>query len=306
MIEPLLFIAIGGVGYGAFHPVSSRGILDWFDLRQRGTAMGIKQMGVTAGSATAALLLVPLAENFGWRPAVFLASLTLIIGGLICYWHYQDAITPLEKKHEKPREMCKKLKNIGQNKSLLWVTLGSMILSGAQISLNTYLIIYAHHTLLVPIVLASVLLVLSEIGGSFGRILWGIISDRLFGGRRLVLLSLIAFIATIAALIMGLLPAGTPFMFIALLSVVFGFCVSGYNGLWMNAATELVPQEQAGLASGFSTSIGAWGVIIGPPLFGWIIDATGEFFVGWFALGGMLLLVAALFMFLSWSLRTVD
>ncbi|MUV37206.1 putative 4-methylmuconolactone transporter [Lentibacillus sp. JNUCC-1] len=86
----LLMIVLGGVGYGASHPAANRGILYWFDAKKRGTAMGIKQMGITAGSALSALLLLPLANVWGWRPAVILASVLLVIVGLAVFMLFRD------------------------------------------------------------------------------------------------------------------------------------------------------------------------------------------------------------------------
>src|SRR5699024_7485170 len=43
----LLLMIIAGFAYGSSHPTTNRGIIYWFDVKSRGTAMGIKQMGVT-------------------------------------------------------------------------------------------------------------------------------------------------------------------------------------------------------------------------------------------------------------------
>src|SRR5699024_7633231 len=71
----LVSIAIAGFGYGSGHPATNRGIILWFPIEKRGTAMGIKQMGVTFGSALAALLLLPVASAWGWRPAILAAGI---------------------------------------------------------------------------------------------------------------------------------------------------------------------------------------------------------------------------------------
>jgi MFS transporter, ACS family, hexuronate transporter len=92
----LLFIVIGGMAYGTMHPVTNRGILFWFPQRQRGMAMGIKQMGITLGSALAAAALLPLAAIWGWRPALLAACLVLIGAGAFSYLNYKE--NPLQKK----------------------------------------------------------------------------------------------------------------------------------------------------------------------------------------------------------------
>lgn len=301
----LLLIVIGGFGYGAMHPTSNRGIIYWFEHRRRGTAMGIKQMGVTAGSSLAALLLVPLAGWYGWRPVIMLAALHLMLAGLISFWRYQDtleATTSRNIPHEKGKTMAK-LKNMGRNRPLLLISGGAMGLNGAQMCVNTYLIIYAIQIIGLPIYLAGLLLVISEVAGSLGRIGWGVVSDRLFHGNRLIILSIIAVVSTISAVIMALFPPGTPFLAMAALAFLFGSCVSGFNGVWMNIATELVPARETGLASGFSISLGSWGVIIGPPLFGLVTDLTGVFAAGWYSLATLLFFTSILFLCLHMANR---
>ncbi|WP_158735748.1 MFS transporter [Alteribacillus sp. YIM 98480] len=294
----LLFVVIGGLGYGAMHPTSNRGILYWFERRSRGTAMGIKQMGVTVGSALASLLLVPLSAAYGWRPVFIGAAILLSAAGIISFLRYRDAKATLKTPGAKKENTWKTLLRMGKNKAVLLVSIGAVGLSGAQMIVNTYIIIYTTQVIGLSVALAAILLVISEIAGSIGRVAWGVVSDRLFKGNRFILLSVIAIISSASAVIMALLPPGTSFTFVAVLAFMFGLCVAGFNGLWMNAATELVPLKQAGLASGFSISLGSWGVIIGPPLFGFITDMTGTFTAGWYALAVVLVITAGLFLYL--------
>ncbi|AXF55706.1 MFS transporter [Salicibibacter kimchii] len=301
----LLFIIAGGLGYGAMHPASNRGIIYWFELRNRGTAMGIKQMGVTVGSALSAFILVLLAENYGWRLVVFGASIFLLIAGVLSYSRYRDSQQAKLEQHRVSRlkEVKQSFFEMAKNRPLLLVSSGAVGLNAAQMSLNTYLIIYANQMLGIHIVFAGTLLVFSEIGGSLGRLGWGAISDRIFKGNRMIVLCMIALLSTVSAVIMGAFPSGVPFIYVALLSFVFGFCVSGFNGLWMNATTELVTLKHSGLASGFSMSIGSWGTILGPPLFGLMTDITGSFTAGWYGLSMILMFITVLFFGLHYVLQ---
>src|SRR5690606_41436843 len=69
---------------------------------------------------------------------------------------------------------------------------------------------------------------------------------------RSIILMIIATITACVSFAVAMLPAHTPFWAMVPVTIIFGFCVSGFNGIWMNVATELVPREQAGAASGFS------------------------------------------------------
>lgn len=293
----LFLIALGGIGYGSMHPASNRGIIYWFTPNKRGTAMGIKQMGVTFGSALSALLLLPLASEWGWRPVLLGACLLLIIIGFLAFLFYKDP--PVVKnttglKSKEPSHLVPSIYAMFKNKALILISICAMGLSGGQMALNTYLVLFAYERLEISLVLSGVLLVISEVSGSLGRIIWGIISDRLFEGRRIIVLIIIAFFTVFLSLTVAFLPPGTSFWTMALITVFLGFCMSGFNGIWMNTATELVPREQSGIASGFSIMLGSWGVIVGPPLFGFIVDQTGSFVFGWLFLAVIMMMVIVL------------
>lgn len=301
----LLLIALGGVGYGSMHPASNRGIMYWFTSGNRGTAMGIKQMGVTFGSALSALFLLPLASEWGWRPVLFSASLFLIVIGFLAYLFYYDppSMKKADLKSSEPGQLFKSIYALFKNKALILISLCAIGLSGGQMILNTYLVVFAYERLGISLVLSGVLLVISEVSGSFGRVIWGIISDTLFNGRRIIVLIIIAFFTVFLSLTIAFLPYGTSFWMMSLITIFIGFCMSGFNGIWMNTVTELVPREQSGISSGFSITVGSWGVIIGPPLFGFIVDTTGAFVFGWMFLAVVMVIVIVL---LLYTMKTVN
>ncbi|RST77374.1 MFS transporter [Siminovitchia acidinfaciens] len=302
LIPLLAVVVIGGIGYGASHPATNRGIMFWFPADKRGTAMGIKQMGVTFGSAMAALVLLPLAGYWGWRPAVLMASVILLAAGVLTYFSYKE---PEEKKAnlstKKKNNTLLNFKNLLKNKPLVFVSVSALILSGSQMILNTYLVLFSYERLGISLFLSGTLLVISEVGGSFGRISWGVISDRLFKGERIVVLFIISLLAACVSVLVAFLPASTSYWMMIPIAFLFGFSISGFNGIWMNATTELVPPDQSGLATGFSITVGSWGVMIGPPLFGLILDMTGSFRMGWLFVTSIMMIV----MFLLFSVMSL-
>ncbi|TFE04022.1 MFS transporter [Jeotgalibacillus salarius] len=280
----LFFIMLGGMGYGATHPVTNRGILYWFPAK-RGTAMGIKQMGVTFGSALAAIALLPLAVTFGWRIAMAAACIVLMLSGVIAFRFYKEQLA--EKTSREPALKGSML-GIVTYKPLLLISVVALILNGSQMSVNTYLLFFVTDELFFSLALAGTMLVLSEASGSLGRIIWGSVSDSIFGGKRFPVLMIIIVTALTGTLGMAFLSDGIPVPLLVALVMILGFAVSGFNGLWMNIATELTPKQQAGAASGVSLTIGSAGVIMLPPLFGLTIDVSGNFQSAWLMLTSLL------------------
>nr|WP_263327265.1 MFS transporter [Neobacillus sp. Marseille-Q6967] len=287
----LLMVMIGGCGYGSMHPVTNRGIIYWFSLKQRGTAMGIKQMGVTAGAALAGLILLPLAAEYGWRPVLLAACILLLASGCVSYFVYRDA--PEQENSTNPLGFVafyKSMFTMLKNKALMLVSFSAMGLNGSQMCLNTYLVIFAYERLGYSLFLSGILLVISEVSGSLGRIAWGMISDFWFNGNRVVILLTITVLTALSSITLALIPEVTFWTMVPIV-VVFGFCVSGFNGIWMNLASELVPREQAGISSGISITLGSIGAVLIPPLYGFTVDQTSSFTFGWLLMTGLMVVV---------------
>lgn len=289
----LLFAIVAGIGYGAMHPTSNRGIMYWFDANRRGTAMGIKQMGITAGSMLAVLILLPLSIQWGWRVAVLVSSLTLCLMGFIFYILYRDAESSNQDRSTR-HAFWSSMRSMIHNKALLGVSVATMGINGAYFSFNTYIVFYAFEELYLSLIVAGSFLIYSEAGGSAGRVGWGMISDFLFKGNRFIVLLLISIISAICSVSVAFIPAGTSLFWLIPFMIFFGFSVAGFNGIWMNLATEVVPKKDAGIASGFSITIGSLGAIIFPPMFGLIVDTTGSYTPAWFFLTSILIIVILL------------
>ncbi|SDO72104.1 MFS transporter [Halobacillus aidingensis] len=302
----LVLIGIGGVGYGAMHPTTNRGIVYWFEQKRRGTAMGIKQMGITLGSALAGLILLPMAVTYGWRPVLFIAAVLLVGAGMLSYFQYRDHEQAGQHEKQSLKKFYASLWSMTKNKPLLYVSLSALCLNGSQMTLNTYIVFYSHEKLNISLYLAGILFVVSEVSGSLGRVGWGVISDRFFDGRRIVILLVIAVLTILSSTTVALVPETTGFVTMIPIVAVFGFAISGFNGIWMNVASELVPKEKSGLATGFSIMLGSMGVIIIPPLFGLMVDVSGGYTVGWFTIAGLMIIVLSLLIAISLHLKKTN
>jgi MFS transporter, ACS family, hexuronate transporter len=284
----VICVIFGGVGYGGFVPASNRSIVYWVPIKNRGIAMGTKQMGVSIGSSLAALIIIPLSVNLGWRTALFSASVFLIIVGVISFYYYRD---PEQVKDSKEKVMFNEtFKKLLNNKKLIILTVSAMGLIGGQMSVYSYLVFYTHEKLHFSLLLAGISLVFYEIGSTVGRIAWGMLSDRLFYKNRIVIMELVAIITAICSMVLAFLTPNILFIFVILIVFIMGYSVGGFHGIWMNIAAEAVNEEESGIATGFSLSFGSWGVIIIPPLFGWIIDYS-SYTLAWILLSITMMIV---------------
>jgi MFS transporter, ACS family, hexuronate transporter len=303
----LILTILGGIGYGGMHPATNKGIVFWFPMEQRGVSMGIKQMSITIGSALSGALLLPMANHFGWRNSLFVSCIILIILGMLTYYFFKDPIAKdLKTKSHFWNFICDSLKEIIRNKPLLWISICAMGLIGAQVSFNTYIILYLYENIELSLILSGWLLVVSELAGSIGRVAWGGISDKWLNGNRLIVLIIISFISLLMNSILAILHKGVSFLTLIPIITILGFALSGFNGIWMNIASELVPANFAGIASGFSITVGCLGVILIPPLFGLTVDYSGSYLIGWILLDFILAFVMVLLFVFYGKYRNVN
>ncbi len=161
----------------------------------------------------------------------------------------------------------------------------------AQVEVGlAYLVLYAKDALGVSVVGAGRLLALAQAGGTGGRLWWGIVSDWLFGGRRrpgLIITALVG--AAMYAIFAGGLVS--PRLAIPL-AVAAGVGAFGWVGLYFALVAEIGGVRYAGSLTGVAVAFAWSGVLVGPPIFGLILDATGSYTLPWLVLSTNGLLVA--------------
>lgn len=284
----LLFL--GGFGWSVLNPATGKAVLDWFPPRERGLAMGIKQTGLTLGGIAAALLLPPLTLEVGWRRALAGAAAASLLSAALVGVAYRTPPSGLvEAPTERPR-----LAEIGPfllRPGLLVLFGCGLALSMVQSSVLAYLVLYAKEALGSSVVEAGRLLALAQAGGAAGRLGWGVISDRLFGGRRRPGLIVTALIGAGAYILFSL--GGVAGALVALLAAIAGAGAFGWVGLYLALVAEVGGRKYAGFLTGIAVAFAWSGVLVGPPIFGLILDATGSYRLPWLLLSTEALLVAA-------------
>src|SRR4029450_5601097 len=73
----LVCLFLAGIGWSVVNPVLGKAIVDLFPVRERGIAMGIKQMGLTVGGVISALILPRIAAAWSWRAAIAACALAM-------------------------------------------------------------------------------------------------------------------------------------------------------------------------------------------------------------------------------------
>ena len=141
----------------------------------------------------------------------------------------------------------------------------------------------------------------------FGRVGWGAASDRLFGGRRKIVLLIIGIMGSVLLVALSFMSRQSPLSLLLLVVFLSGLCLVGYQGVSYALIGELAGRARAGTALGLMITINAGAATLGTPLFGFIVDWSESYAMAWQALAGAVALgCLGLAVFLKEPRRTVE
>ena len=272
LASALTCLCLGGLGFGVLNPTTGKAIIDWFPPRERGRAMGIKQTGLTLWGIVSAAALPSLAAALGWRVALGSAGAVSLGSALLIAWLYRDPPTrPIASVGAAAR-----LSDVGpflRRPGVVVVFLCGLALSLLQSGVLAYFVLSTRDTFALSAVDAGWLLALAHVGGACGRLGWGVVSDRVFAARRRPGLAINAVVGGVAFGCLGLGPILPPGV-LPLLSIAVGVAAFGWVGLYFALVAEIGGARSAGLLTGLAVIFSWGGVLVGPPLFGLLLDVT--------------------------------
>lgn len=281
-----IILLLSGMGSGCIIPSAVKSIILWFSQRERATALGINQTAVNIGGIIGASVLPTIALTLGWRYGFLFIGFTVFAICLSCLVLYRNpAEETLAAKLANPGEGTLPETGVKRRMELLksrdvWVIgLAGFFIAIVEFSIMTNLVTYLTEQLLFSAVAAGGLLAMTEAGGAFGKPVSGILSDRIFKGSRKAVFMAMAGMATILCIIVGIGEQQLGWLLYPVL-ILLGTVAIGWGGLYFTLAGEIGGKEYAGMTTGTSNAILIIGVIIGPALFGKIVD-TVSFQMAW-------------------------
>ncbi len=284
---------LGGVGYVFVNPCAAKAITTRFPLKTRATAIGIMKSGVTLGGAIGAAVLPQLSLLLGWRNALAIFIVLVILVAPVATIFYREL--PGQKSNNTSVLGIKELREVLKSGGILLLGGMGITYSAVQLSLSTYLVLFLHEASALSVVTSGTYLTVALASGMVGRILLGAISDRIFNGRRKVGLVIVGFLNIAACTILALWTTVIPSWVLYVVVAIFGFAAFGWVGLYITFLSELGNrQKAAATAVGFGTACGSVGILLGPPLFGHIIDTTSSYTTAWLALSVISVIACAL------------
>jgi MFS family permease len=264
-----------GFGYGPITPASSEILARTTPPERYALVFSVKQTGVPVGGVLAGLLVPTVLEHAGpvWAMAQIAA---LSIAGALMSKMLRGELDTLRD----PRAPLPTLARFAQPMRFVWsrpvlrmLSLCSLTFSVVQVCATSYLVSFLTHDLRWTLVAAGVSFAAAQIGGVVGRVIWGLIADRLGEARSTFIGLALAMLS--CGLAMPLLGPSVPHVWVTLLLIAFGASAIGWNGVFLATVARLVPIEDAAKATSGSLFFTYFGVVVGPPLFGAAGDAMG-------------------------------
>jgi ACS family hexuronate transporter-like MFS transporter len=277
-----LFVA--GVGWSVVNPALGRAIIDLFGLRERGIAMGLKQMGLTVGGVAAALVLPPVAAMFDWRVALATCGVVVALPVALAWrplrglgGHAVTTDRAAASPAVDPRGFA------GSRRPTLVVFFASgLVLGMVQAAVLSYFPLYTVEVLGFDTIGAGFLVAASQAGGAVSRLVLGAASDRWGTGRRSAWLAGTAVVATAVFALYAFLPVGTP-LTAGLLAFAAGIGAYGWVGIYFVMSAEIGGPKDAGLLTGVAFASIVVGLLAGPTLFGLLLVSRDSYVAPWAA-----------------------
>ncbi|CAA7613947.1 MFS transporter [Magnetospirillum sp. UT-4] len=264
-----------GLGYGMTNPAASHLLAQRAAARHRNLVFSIKQTGVPLGGTVAGLMAPALTVAFGWQAAP--AAVAVLGLGLAA------AVMPARAAWDADRDPTAPLKaNPFEGLAVIWrapalrgLSLAGFAYAAVQLSLSTFLVTMLVADLGWTLVEAGLLLSAVQVTGVAGRILSGLVADRLAGGRP-TLIGLGLFTAGFAVAT-GALAAGSPVVAVYGVLVCYGTAALGWNGVYLAEVAHAAPPGQIPRVTGASLFFTYGGVLVGPPAFAALQGLTGSY-----------------------------
>jgi MFS family permease len=258
-------LTISGIGSAGVPVAGMTAIIGNFPPNRRGLLLGMRQMAVPAGGFVAAGLLPLLNHAGGLALAFTVAGAFQLVTGL-GFAVVVGPSPPLADRIAPPSLRS------AFSPALWWLMVTGGLYVCALGGVLAFTVSAAHNAGLSTAQAATVFAALN-LGAACARIVWGIVSDRAGGSRRVATLSLLGLLGAASAALFpfavrgGVVPA-------AIAAVALAFGTLGFNGVVYTIAGE-VAGRSAGVAVGATaTVIFLLGSAVGPA-YGALVQSAG-------------------------------
>ena len=265
-----------GLGYGPATPASSVILARAAPPGMMALTFSIKQTGVPLGTAIAGAAAPVLVLGLGWQGAALVVAALCASFGLV--------IAPLRNEYDSgrnraaPASLSSALAPVLlvlREPKIMQLAATSFVYGGVQITLVAYLVAFLTESFALSLVVAGMVMAVSQLASVAGRVLWGIVADHLLTRR--ATLGLLGVGMGMTALCAFGASRSWPLWALFAFAVALGVTAVGWNGVFLAELTRLAPQGRIGDVTGGSSFFTFLGVVVTPPLFHFALGVTSSY-----------------------------
>lgn len=266
----------GLLGAGIFVP-SVRLIAGWYEARDRGTALGLLNVGGSIGLIVVTWASPLLALAYGWRLSIILQGVAGLASSLLVWFCLRDGA--------KGSGASKGAVVSAIKQRSFWVlAIAQFIRLGSYYTFLAWLPLLLKEEYGLDAFLVGTAMSLFNFAGMVSNPAGGLLADVL-GEKRVLVLSFLLIAVNVYAF--TTLPGG---VLILVASFLLGWLINFVRSPAFTIIPRLFGAETAGSLSGFHNTFASLGALALPLMLGIVKDATASYDIGWFALSTLMIL----------------
>jgi MFS family permease len=280
----VLFVAqfLVGIGSSTFYINSVKLMLEWFPISWKATAVGIMSASSGIGNTLAYMGFPLVYERYGdWRAFYIIIGVILLLNWVMNLFLLKDKHEPNGglKIHDMIASVIRVIKNPDMQPYII-----SYAFRSTNFVLGIWLTQFLIDTKGFTYVQAGQINSIGNLAAIPGCIVVAAISDRL--KKRKEPLLFFAFLTFLANALILVLPAGSFVLYCAVNAAMF--ISVGYWVLYFSMVPEILPANESGIGLGLINAVCTLGISILSPIYGGLVDITGNYWAS-----NMMLLIGA-------------
>jgi MFS transporter, OPA family, sugar phosphate sensor protein UhpC len=289
-----LFWGLNGWFQGWGWPPCARLLTHWYSQSERGTWWSVWSTSHNVGGFLIPIIAGACAEYYGWRYAMIIPGILCICMGFFLMNRLRDTPQSLglpsiekyrndyvdlkSKDGKKEKELTTKeilFTYVLNNKWVWLLAIASFFVYIVRMAINDWSALYLIEAKQYTMIQANACVSLFEIGGLFGMLVAGWLSDKINAGRRGPMNVIFSIGMLFAVVCLWLFPHASAWVDSTALFTI-GFFLFGPQMMIGLAAAELSHKKAAGTASGFA----GWFAYFGAAAAGYPLGKVAQDF-GW-------------------------
>jgi len=268
----------GLLGAGVFVP-SVRLIAGWYEARERGTALGLLNVGGSIGLIVVTWVSPLLAMSYGWRLSILIQGMTGVGSSLLIWLFLSDGV--------KGRGISGSAVLSALRQRSFWVlAVAQFIRLGSYYTFLAWLPLLLREDYGLDVLLVGTAMSLFNVAGMVSNPAGGLLTDVV--GEKKVLMGCFLLLA-VNVYTFTILPGGTV---ILMASFILGWLINFVRSPAFTIIPRLFGAETAGSLSGLHNTFASLGAL--PLMLGVVKDATASYDIGWLTLSSLMIIGTAL------------